>query len=82
MRNCELLSTMSVQAGTASNLARDLNTRVILDGEVLKVENFDKVRVIRERLQAALAAATALEQLCIIGRPSNFHESEQIQIFR
>lgn len=82
MKNCELLSATSVNAGVAANLARDLTAIVLKDVEVLKSEHFNKVTVIRERLQSALSAASALEQLCITGKRSNFHEAEQIPMFK
>lgn len=81
MKNRELLAAMSVQSGTASNLAHDLICQVLKQGEILKPDQFEQVRVIRERLEVGLCAARELENI-INGTKQNdsFWQAEQFQL--
>lgn len=63
MRSCELLSSVSINSGVAENLARDLITYAILDGEKLKPEHFPKITEIKSRLKQAVLDAQTLERM-------------------
>ena len=63
MRNCDLLSSMSVNSGVASNLSRDLISQILLDNEKLKPEYFPKITEIKTRLKYALMSCEQLERI-------------------
>ena len=61
MTNAELLAAISVQAGTASDMAYGLIQTSIDHGGALPKENFNDVTTIKHRMAQAMAAAIELE---------------------
>lgn len=63
MRNCELLSSVSVNSGVAANLARDLIQHAIDNREIIKPEQFGKITEIKSRLRQAVIDCEQLERI-------------------
>ena len=70
MKNCELLISVAMNSGVASNLSHDLISAVTLNVDMMPGTELGKVLEIQDRLRQAAAAITEME--CRLRKAATF----------
>jgi hypothetical protein len=79
MKPCEFLPAISINAGVASNLTRDLISKCLLEGEIFKGDDkIETLREIKRRLSQAITAASDLEKLALASQYTRQAPQEQL----
>lgn len=84
MNNVELMAKISVNAGVASQVARDNIEAMLRNGPALTDKELARIGQMRDRLAEANAAVMELERrarVASIEGPGQFWEAEQFNLF-